>query len=116
MMHLAVALAVSSVAMVTVWLRLKPLRMPLLIYFAAYTVTTVIGAAALLDKVGLREFEINQPMFHPEDYPLIGSMTYWVLLLSPFFIVPVGAAAGEHAAKIKLASRLAAFLNRDEKY
>jgi hypothetical protein len=115
MMHLAVALAVSSVAMVTVWLRLKPLRMPLLIYFAAYTATTVIGAAALLDEVGLREFEINQPMFHPEDYPLIGSMTYWILLLSPFFLIPIGAAAGGYAANFKLANRLVAFANRDEK-
>jgi hypothetical protein len=116
MIHLAVALAVSSVAMVTVWLRLKPLRMPLLIYFAAYTATTVIGAAALLDDVGLREFEINQPMFHPEDYPLIGSMTYWVLLLSPFFLVPVGAAAGGYAANFKIADRLVGFVNRDEKH
>jgi hypothetical protein len=116
MIHLAVALAVSSVAMVAVWLRLKPLRMPLLTYFAAYTATTVIGAAALLDDVGLREFEINQPMFHPEDYPLIGSMTYWVLLLSPFFLVPIGAAAGGYAANFNLANRLAAFVNRDEKY
>ena len=116
MIHLAVALAVSSVAMVTVWLRLKPLRMPLLIYFAAYTATTVIGAAALLDDVGLREFEINQPMFHPENYPLIGSMTYWVLLLLPFFLVPVGAAAGGYAANFKLADRLSDFVNRDEKY
>jgi hypothetical protein len=116
MIHLAVALAVGFVAMMLVWLRLKSLRMPLLVYFTAYTVTTVIGAAALLDKAGLREFQINQPMFRQEDYPLIGSMTYWVLLLSPFFLVPVGAAAGEHAAKIRLADRLAAFVNRDEKY
>ena len=116
MIHLAVALAVSSVAMVTVCLCLKPLRMPLLIYFAAYTATTVIGAAALLDEVGLREFEINQPMFRPEDYPLIGSMTYWVLLLSPFFLVPVGAAAGGYAANFTLANRLAGFLTRGEKY
>jgi hypothetical protein len=116
MIHLAVALAVSSVATVMVWLHLKALRMPLLVYFTAYTITTVIGAAALLDQVGLREFEINQPTFRPEDYPLIGSVTYWVLLLSPFFLVPVGAAAGEYAANVKLAGRLAAFVNRDEKY
>ena len=116
MIHLAVALAVSFAATATVWFRLKPLRIPLLIYFAAYTATTVIGAAALLDEVGLREFEINQPLFHPEDYPLIGSMTYWALLLLPFFLVPVGAAAGGYAANFKLANRLAAFVNRDEKY
>ena len=116
MIHFAIALAVISVAMVTVWLRLKPLRMPLLIYFAAYTLTTVIGAAALLDEVGLRQFQIHQPMFRPEDYPLVGSMTYWVLLLSPFFLVPIGAVAGGRAANIKLVNRLARFMNSEENY
>jgi len=116
MIHLAIALAVAFVAMATVWLRLRPLRMPLLVYFIVYTVTTVIGAAALLDDVGLREFEINQPMFRPEDYPLIGSTTYWILLLAPFFLVPVGAALGRHAANIGLVNRSAAVARADESY
>jgi len=116
MIHLAIALAVGFVAMATVWLCLQPLRMPLLIYFIAYIVTTVIGAAALLDDVGLREFEINQPMFRPADYPLIGSTTYWILLLAPFFLVPVGAALGRRATNVALVNRLAGLARADERY
>ena len=91
MPHLVAALATSFFAIVLIWFCLKPTRIPLLTYFIAYTATTVIGAAALLDDAGLREFRLHQPMFRPEDYPLIGSTTYWLLLLTPFILVPVGA-------------------------
>jgi uncharacterized membrane protein YuzA (DUF378 family) len=114
MRHLAAALAVSTFSMVLCWFYLKPVRIPLLTYLIAYSVTTVIGAAALLDDAGLREFKIHQPMFRPEDYPLIGSMTYWLLLLAPFFLVPVGAAVGLRAADVKLLDRSAAVVASKE--
>jgi hypothetical protein len=114
MPHLVAALATSFFAIVLIWFCLKPTRIPLLTYFIAYTATTVIGAAALLDDAGLREFRLHQPMFRPEDYPLIGSTTYWLLLLTPFILVPVGATLGFRAADIKPADRLAAFVAREE--
>jgi hypothetical protein len=114
MPHLLAALAISFLTMTLIWFYLKPIRIPLLTYFIAYTVTTVIGAAALLDDAGLREFRLHQPMFRSEDYPLIGSTTYWLLLLAPFFLVPVGTALGFRAAGIKLVDRPAAFVTRDE--
>ena len=46
--------------MALIWIYLKPARLPLLTYFIAYTTTTVVGAAALLDDTGLREFK-NSP-------------------------------------------------------
>jgi len=114
MPHLIVALSISLFAMALTWSYLKPARMPLLIYFLAYTTTTVVGAAGLLDDIGMRQFQIHQPMFHPEDYPLVGSTTYWLLLLAPFFLVPIGAAAGLRMANIKLAERSAAFVTGHE--
>jgi hypothetical protein len=114
MPHLVGVLAISFFTMALIWFCLKPIRFPLLIYFIAYTATTVIGAAALLDDAGLRAFELHQPMFRPEDYPLIGSTTYWLLLLMPFFLVPVGATLGFRAADIKLLDRLAAYVTREQ--
>jgi hypothetical protein len=114
MPHLVAVSAISFFTMALVWFYLKPTRIPLLTYFIAYTATTVIGAAALLDETGLREFRLHQPMFRPEDYPLIGSATYWLLLLAPFFLVPVGAALGFRAADIKLVNRSAAFVTNEE--
>lgn len=114
MPHLVAVSAISFFMMALIWFCLKPTRIPLLTYFIAYTATTVIGAAALLDDAGLREFKLHQPMFRPEDYPLIGSMTYWLLLLAPFFLIPVGAALGFRAADIKLVSRPAAFVANEE--
>jgi hypothetical protein len=114
MPHLMVALAVSFFTMLVIWIYLTPARIPLLTYFLAYTVTTVIGAAALLDEAGLREFKIHQPMFRSEDYPLIGLPIYWILLLAPFLLVPVGTALGLRAANIGLVDRSAAFAAKDE--
>jgi hypothetical protein len=114
MLHLVAVLAISFFMMALIWFYLKPARIPLLTYFIAYTATTVIGAAALLDDAGLREFRLHQPMFRPEDYPLIGSTTYWLLLLAPFFLVPVGAALGFRAADITLVNRSAAFVTNEE--
>jgi hypothetical protein len=115
MPNLIAALAVSFFTMALVWIYLKPARLPLLTYFIAYSATTVVGAAALLDDTGLREFRIHQPMFRPEDYTLIGSPTYWILLLAPFAVVPVGAALGLRGADIKLVDRLAAFVAKDDR-
>ena len=67
MPHLVAVSAISFFTMALVWFYLKPTRIPLLTYFIAYTATTVIGAAALLDETGLREFRLHQPMFRPED-------------------------------------------------
>jgi len=114
MPHLVAVLAISFFTMALIWFCLKPTRIPLLTYFIAYTATTVVGAAALLDETGFREFRLHQPMFRPEDYPLIGSATYWLLMLAPFFLVPVGAALGFRAADIKLVNRSAAFVMNEE--
>src|SRR5262245_34852492 len=114
MSHLVGVLAISFFTMALIWFYLKSTRIPLLTYFIAYTATTVIGAAALLDDAGLREFKLHQPMFRPEDYPLIGSTTYWLLLLAPFFLVPVGAPFGFRATDINLVDRLAVFVTKQQ--
>jgi hypothetical protein len=114
MPHFVSALAVSFLTMILTWSYLKPIRIPLLTYLIAYTGTTVIGAAGLLDDLGLREFKLHQPMFRPEDYPLVGSAIYWALLLAPFLLVPLGTVLGLRAASPNFVDGLAGFVSKDE--
>ena len=83
----------------------KDLRPPLLTYLGAYALTTVIGATVLLDGFGLRQFRIFLPDYHPETFRTLGSPLYWVLLLAPFMLIPIGAKVGAGLAALRPMSR-----------
>src|SRR5262245_32627064 len=113
-MHLTIAMLVSAAAMLMLGARsLRTLRLPVMVYLLSYTATTVVGASVILDEFGLQQFRSAFPAYNPEEFKIVGTPLYWILLLAPLFLVPAGARVGATLAQARICSRLLGLIPAD---
>src|SRR5262245_13382497 len=68
--------------------------LPLLVFLCSYMATTAIGAIALLTPFGAQHLQYFMGTDAIVHMRTLGTPFYWTMLLVPFALVPLGAAAG----------------------